>query len=129
MGGIVLALASLAMLSLPASGVPQGGKPEPVVVTYGFSGTLGRVLLLTWDAPAIPEADHEAVRAEVFEHLWVTAVTMDETSLRIGVSAGPKAAEMLKILTAILEPRLSPVSGIRLRMAGVYYRGGPRTGG
>jgi hypothetical protein len=125
MGGIAPALVSLVMLLLPAGGYPQS-KPEPVVVTYGFSGTLGRVLLLTWDAPAIQEADHEAVRAEVFEHIWVTGVTMDETSLRIGVSAGPKPAEMLKALTGILESRLSPASGIRLRMAGVYYKGGPR---
>jgi hypothetical protein len=129
MGWIAPALMSLAMLSLPASGLPQSGTPEPVVVTYGFSGTQGRVLLLTWDAPAIPEADHEAVRAEVFENIWVTGVTMDETSLRIGVSAGPKPAEMLKALTGILERRLSPGSGIRLRMAGVYYKGGPRKAG
>jgi hypothetical protein len=129
MGGLTSALVSLVMLWLPADGYPQRGKPEPVVVTYGFTGTMGRALLLTWDAPAVPEADREAVRTEVFEHLWVTAVTMDETSLRIGVSAGPKPAEMLKVLTGILESRLSPVSGIRLRMAGMYYKGGPRKGG
>jgi hypothetical protein len=125
---IALAVVCSTVLAVPATGTDtlQGRSPDPVVVKYGYSGPAGSTVAFTWEAPGLSETLREAVRTDAYELQWVTGVTMDETSLRLSLAQGRKSAEVLDAVKSILEKHLAPETGIMLRQAGIYYKGGPR---